>query len=129
METNNINEAYNDRGMDFPIVLEDGGDHPISSSTKLIRQNLRALILYELGFRIRQEEFGTRLWECLEEPNTQALNFLIYEFLKDAILTYEGRIELVDSEAARDGEKLTIDLYYRLAGSSSTKVLGIEYKL
>lgn len=129
MKTNNINEALNDTGMSFPIVLTNGSWKPIKDSLQLIEENLRSLILYTVGSRLRQEEYGTRLWECLEEPNTQALQFLIEQFLKDAISQYEDRIEYKSSTVSRDFDKLYIELHYQLRDSSSNRTLGIEYNL
>ena len=35
---------------------------------------------------------SSKLWQCIEEPNSQALSFIIKEFLKQAIGAWEQRI-------------------------------------
>ena len=122
------------RGATYPIYLtEDNqgniGWHVSNKGIDLIENNLCSLLSYELGQRIRQEEFGTRLWECLEEPNTQALNFLINAFLKEAISTWEDRIEYQRSEINRDHHKLYIKLFYKVKATNLINYASVEYNL
>ena len=65
----------------------------LKGDINLIKQNLTSLFTYQLGQRIRQEYFGSRVWECIEEPNTQALSFMIKTFVKNSIVSWEPRIK------------------------------------
>ena len=83
-------------GVTFPIQLtrnEKGetGWYPVNGDFKLIRDNISAILYYMIGQRFRQENFGSKLWQCIEEPNSQALSFIIKEFLKQAIGAWEQR--------------------------------------
>ena len=78
----------------------------ISGDVRLINQNIKAILTFQLGQRFRQENFGSRTWECIEEPNTQAQAFLINTFLKEAISLYEDRINYKESIISRIGNKL-----------------------
>ena len=107
------------KGVLFPIQLtknEKGevGWYPVNGDINLLYNNLSALLWYDIGQRIRQEDFGTRLWECIEEPNTQAQAFLINTFLKEAISLYEDRINYKESIISRSGNKLHIEMHYTL---------------
>lgn len=122
------------RGATYPIYLTEDqqgntGWHVSNKGINLIENNLCSLLSYELGQRIRQEEFGTRLWECLEEPNTQALNFLINTFLREAISTWEDRIEYQRSEINRDHHKLYIKLFYKVKATNLINYASVEYNL
>lgn len=128
MITNNIYKIVIGSGAMFPIQLsinEQGqvGWYPVVGDPALISQNLIALINYMIGERFRQEEFGTRLWECIEEPNTQALAFMVNAFLKEAIAKYESRITLQRSTVARVGSKINIDFSY-LINTTNTSASG-----
>ena len=81
-----------------------------------------------IGQRFRQENFGCRIWECLEEPNTQALNFLIYTFIKDAIAAWEPRIRALGTSVVAKGYTLQITLRYSL-GSTDISELTFDYNL
>ena len=128
----NLYEKIIGNGMVYPIVLGTNSEHktgwyPVIGDTKLITDNLNALLQYTIGERFRQEDFGTRLWECIEEPNTQAQAFLINTFLKEAISLYEDRINYKESIISRNGNKLHIEMHYTLKQSNEEKSLSITY--
>lgn len=128
----NLYEKIVGNGMTYPIVLGTNSDkktgwYPVLGSTKLITDNLNSLLQYSIGERFRQEDFGTRLWECIEEPNTQAQAFLINTFLKEAISLYEDRINYKEAIISRSGNKLHIEMRYTLKQSNEEKSLGITY--
>lgn len=116
----------------FPIQLSTNdqgktGWYPAQGDITLIENNLRSLVEYLIGQRIRQEEFGTRLWESLEEPNTQALSFMIKEFLKQAIDEYETRIKIHKITTIREFTSLHIIMEYTLVGLGRTSTMEITY--
>ena len=128
----NLYEKIVGNGMTYPIVLGTNSDkktgwYPVFGSTKLITDNLNSLLQYSIGERFRQEDFGTRLWECIEEPNNQAQAFLINTFLKEAISLYEDRINYKESIISRSGNKLHIEMHYILKQSNEEKSLNITY--
>lgn len=128
----NLYEKIVGNGMTYPIVLGTNSDkktgwYPVLGSTKLITDNLNSLLQYSIGERFRQEDFGTRLWECIEEPNNQAQAFLINTFLKEAISLYEDRINYKEAIISRSGNKLHIEMHYILKQSNEEKSLGITY--
>ena len=79
-------------GITFPLEVKNGGVYPVLGDIKLIEDNINSLILYPVGFRYRQEEYGTAVESYLEEPNTQALRFYIKNSLIAGIAQYEPRI-------------------------------------
>lgn len=130
----NIYKKLIGKGPLFPIQLttnEQGkvGWYPVDGDPELIKENITALLYYMIGQRIRQETFGTRLLECIEEPNVQALSFLIKDFLTTALTTWEGRIILQDIQTARAGSKLNILVTYAIDGTNSSQFINIEYDL
>lgn len=132
MDKENIYEKIIGNGMTYPIVLGTNQDkktgwYPINGSSDLITENLNALLQYSIGERFRQEDFGTRIWECIEEPNTQAQAFLINTFLKEAIASYEDRINYKESIISREGNNLHIEMRYTLKQSNEEKSLNINY--
>ena len=132
MATGNIYTSSIGSGPLFPIELTKNelgktGWYPVSGDTKLIDNNLEAILQYQIGQKFRGEDFGTRLWECIEEPNTQAQAFLINTFLKEAISLYEDRINYKEAIISRSGNKLHIEMHYTLKQSNEEKSLGITY--
>lgn len=124
-------------GMVFPIVIENNpsnsslgkGWYPTPNIDDLIENNINALLIHEIGQRLNQEDFGTRLMSCIEEPNTQALAFLVNAFIKEAISRYEDRVVYKFSKILRDGSKLYILLEYTVRQTNMSDSIILSYDI
>lgn len=103
------------------------GWYLMSGKIELINQNLRAIIATQLGQMLRNEYFGTRIWECIEEPNTQAIAFLVRRFLKGAIESWEPRLKFLESTLVKSNEKLYIKMRYQVKNNQSVEELNFSY--
>ena len=134
MEYYNANIAAIGIGAIFPIELEENdqgqtGWYPVYGDSKLIEENIKALLLYEIGQRLRQEDFGTRLIEVLEEPNTSALSFLIREYIMQALNKYESRVLITKISSTRLNQKLHILLEFKIIELKLDTFIESQYKL
>lgn len=134
MEKYNANIAAIGIGTIFPIELKENdqgqtGWYPIYGDSKLIEENIKALLLYEIGQRLRQEDFGTRLIEVLEEPNTSALSFLIREYLMQTLNKYESRVQVTKISSIRLNQKLHILLEFRIVELNLDSFIEAQYNL
>lgn len=121
-------------GATFPIQLSTNdrgqrGWYPVEGDVDLIKNNLQSLIEYTIGQRFREEEFGTRLWECIEEPNIGALSFMVKEFLKQAVYKYENRVKIKRITTERESTNIRIIMEYDLVGLDSNSYMVINYNL
>lgn len=121
METLNIKDKAIGSGITFPFNITQGKDgkglYPVVGEVNLIENNIHSLVLYPIGFRFRFEEYGIGLQTYLEEPNTQALMFIIKRLLKTTIAAYESRIKLTQIESIQYEDWLVNRLYYQLKGT------------
>ena len=135
MEYYNANIAAIGIGAIFPIELKENdqgqtGWYPVYGDSKLIEENIKALLLYEIGQRLRQEDFGTRLIEVLEEPNTSsALSFLIREYIMQALNKYESRVLITKISSTRLNQKLHILLEYKIIELNLDSFIEAQYNL
>lgn len=130
-------------GAGFPVklsqVLDSNGD-PIyvdgipsmtwgilEGDVDLIRQNLTSILIFQIGQRFRQENFGTRIWECLEEPNNQAAAFLVKKYIEDGITAWEPRINSLEVTGNRDNDTIYIHIRFKVNQSQSVEELNFEY--
>lgn len=118
----------------FPIQLStdqngNRGWYPVEGDVGLIENNLRSLVEYEIGQRFRQEEFGTRLSSCLEEPNNQALGFFVRKIITEAISRYEERIQIKRITTERDSAKIHIVMEYKVVGLNSDSYMSLTYNI
>lgn len=92
----------------------------------LIKHNLKTLIEYHIGQRFRQEYYGTRLWECLEEPAVPILIQLVNQFIRDSIEENETRIVFGKVDGYLQGSKIVLNIQYRL--NNNLDNLSIEFR-
>ena len=133
MEYYNANIDAIGIGAIFPIELEENdqgqtGWYPVYGDSKLIEENIKALLLYEIGQRLRQEDFGTRLIEVLEEPNT-SLSFLIREYIMQALNKYESRVRITKISSTRLNQKLHILLEFKIIELNLDSFIEAQYNL
>ena len=134
MEEYNQNIAAIGIGAIFPIELKENnqgqtGWYPVYGDSKLIEENIKALLLYEIGQRLRQEDFGTKLIEVLEEPNTSALSFLIREYIMQALNKYESRVLITKISSTRLNQKLHILLEFKIIELNLDSFIEAQYNL
>lgn len=132
MNENNIYNSIIGSGPLFPIELTQNemgqtGWYPVSGDTRLIENNLESLMIHQIGQKFRGEDFGTRLWECIEEGNTQAQAFLVNAFMKDAISSWEDRITYKSTTITREGSRIILRFHYVINGTSSSHVGTLVY--
>lgn len=134
MEEYNQNIEAIGIGAIFPIELKENnqgqtGWYPVYGDSKLIEENIKALLLYEIGQRLRQEDFGTKLIEVLEEPNTSALSFLVREYIMQALAKYESRVVVTKISSTRLNKKLHILLEFMIVELNQDSFLEAQYNL
>lgn len=105
------------------------GWYPTVSDPELVTNNLTAILVYQVGQRIRQEGFGTKIRASIEEFNTQVLAYLLEKNIREAIEKYEPRVNGYKVILEREGDKLKISLYYRLVGSSTIALMNGFYNI
>lgn len=118
---------------EYVEILEDGvvtqvkkvGWYP-SSGISLVKQNVTSIFVYQIGERFRQENYGSRLWECIEEPNTDLLSYMVAKFVKEALYLWESRIRGLEVTCTREQSKLFIKIRFSI-GTASPEEAIIEY--
>lgn len=131
-----LEQAVGSDGKPESVQLPDGrvvpkiGWYILRGDVALIKQNLTAILTYQIGQRFRQEDFGSRTWECLEEPNTSALNLMIRNFVKDGIAAWEPRITALKVLALKPTkESIRLLIYFKVQNSQRVEELNFQYNL
>lgn len=121
METKNIKDQAIGSGVLFPfeVTTVDGksGVYPVTGKVDLIENNITSLMVYPRGFKFRQEEFGNILETYLEEPNTQALAFLIKANISSIIRAYEPRVELSKISTQQYESWIKAQIHFNISGT------------
>ena len=99
-----------------------------SGPTFPIQDNIISILVYQIGFRLRQEIFGTRNYECLEEPNINATRLLVYRFTKEAIEAWEPRVKLLETQIQFTPSEIQIRLRYQVLTNQMVGELDFSYQ-
>lgn len=118
-------KIYDDEGNLINLVTWS----PQVGSFDLIKQNLLTTLNTPLGFSIRNDLFGSRIMETVEEQNTQVLNFLLSKYIKTAIENWEPRVYIknVTSTFYSDYAKVVINMVLSSTGEQTE--FEINYNL
>lgn len=121
IQDKNLKDLSIGSGVLFPFKVTSNeasktGIYPVTGDTNLIEDNIRSLLLHPMGFKFRQEEYGNKLKLYLEEPNTQALAFLIETHIKGLIPLHERRIFLKQIQSYQQDSWFIQRLFYSLTG-------------
>jgi phage baseplate assembly protein W len=116
-------------GLIFPLELSSGR-HLISSSEDLIKSSIKILISWPLFTRDFEGDFGSRIYELIEEPNDDIVINLVRRFVLDSISTWEKRVDLIGLNVTRPtNESLAIDLSYKIRELNLVDTFYYNYPL
>lgn len=100
---------------------------PVKGSPDLVRNNLTSILVYTIGQRLRQENFGTMLESCLEEPNTYILGVKVKHMVEDAIMAWEPRISSMNVKVDVDGPKINVHIFFRINNQQNIEDLNFSF--
>jgi phage baseplate assembly protein W len=109
------------RGWPFPLRVAARGVGLVGGDDK-IRQSLWILLSTSRGERLMRPAYGCGLRELLFEPNTATLRGMVADRIREAVLRFEPRIDLVavTVESASEGaDVLLIRLDYRVRATNA----------
>ena len=119
MATNTI-DTFLGKGITFPLELNSKGAAIIKSEVELIKSSLRSILSWPNRQRFFNRNFGSRLEELLEEPVDAVTKSLALRFAREAVESWEKRIELLDASITDvDNEKFNIVLEYRIINNKT----------
>ena len=123
--------AYGDflgRGWSFPVRVE-GGLVVTAEDEQDIREAIGIILGTAVGERVMRPEFGSRLEELVFEPNNAATVSLAKNYVQQALGRWEPRIILDDVVVTPTGNRLDIEVIYRIRTSNVSYNLVYPYYL
>ena len=104
-----------------PSFMEDKRSVVMTAGIKDIEGSLHILLTTALRERIMQPSYGCDLSTLIFEPISLSLLTLMHDMVKDAIVIYEPRINLIDivlEDNANEG-RIEIRINYEIRGANS----------
>ena len=111
------------RGWAFPIKLVPDRLRPFLGGDEKIRQSIWIILTTAPGERQMLPEFGCGIHDLVFQPNTAALRGAVQARVRDALLRWEPRIDVldvrVDTPPADERNRLLIRIDYRVRADNA----------
>ena len=110
-----MNGALDDvRGVAFPFRVDSvTGRIETAQGEAKIRQNVRLILGTRLGERPMLRDFGTRLPALVHDPNDEVLVDIAQNHTREALLRWEPRILVTESQVEREPDEGLLQLRLR----------------
>jgi len=118
-------------GWGFPIAPDAGGALEIAAYEESVRQSVWIVLGTAKGERAMRPDFGCGIHDLVFERNTVATAGRVTQSVRDALLMFEPRIELVDVSATpqNGGEVMQISIDYRVRATNNAFNLVFPFYL
>jgi len=110
-------------GVAFPFGVDAQGQLAMNSLEDHIRQSILLIAQTGRGERVMQPDFGAGLDTLVFSPANVATAALVQQQLKDSLVRYEPRIEVLSAAAVIDAanpQQVVVTLQYRVRRTDTT---------
>ena len=111
------------KGLAFPINLAVRGGLRVEQGSEKVYQSIYLILATAPGERIMRPDFGCGIHDLVFWPNTASLRGLVEEKVREALIRWEPRIDVIAIEVTTDSDlsdRLLIRLDYRIRENNST---------
>lgn len=121
-----MNGSFLGKGWTFPPQINPHGGVAMSSEDEKIRQSIRIILSTAKGERVMRPEFGCGIHDyAFAVANAQTLTS-IESAVREALIMWEPRIEVISVEAMGDGglaeihqASIGVDVRYRIRATNT----------
>lgn len=110
------------RGWRFPVVPDRSGRISFEEGEDAIEEAIEIILGTSPGERVMRPEFGCGIWELLMEANTAQLHGRVQVQVRDALVRWEPRIDVLDVRIDSPPEQknlLLIRIDYRVRSNNA----------
>jgi phage baseplate assembly protein W len=111
-------------GLSFPLRTDARGGIALVSGSEDIEQAIRIILGTRPGERVMRPTFGCRANDLLFEPRSAATISLLQEYIHEALLIWEPRIEVIAVNAIADDSNpgaLLAEIEYQIKATHDTR--------
>jgi phage baseplate assembly protein W len=111
-------------GLSFPLRTDARGGLALVSGSEDIEQAIRIILGTRPGERVMRPTFGCRANDLLFEPRSAATVSLLQEYIHEALLIWEPRIEVIAVNAIADDSNsgaLLAEIEYQIKATHDTR--------
>lgn len=116
---------------DLGLAVNPAGGVATIGGADAVRQAIRLLLTTRPGERVMRPDYGCPLHRLMFAPNDATTAGLAIHYVRQALVRWEPRIEVVSVDAGPDANagRLTVTLEYRLRAAGGRHVLALDVDL
>lgn len=110
------------RGWAFPIVPGRDGRIKDAEGNESVEQAIQIILGTIPGERVMRPEFGCGIWELVMEANTAQLHGRVQTHVRDSLVRWEPRIDVLDVRVEPPPEQknvLLVRIDYRIRANNA----------
>ena len=118
----NADVGFLGRGWAFPIVAGRSGQIAYVEGEDAVEEAIEIILGTSPGERVMRPEFGCGIWELVMEANTAQLHGRVQARVREALVRWEPRIDLLDVRVEAPEEQknlLLIRIDYRIRSNNA----------
>jgi phage baseplate assembly protein W len=108
-------------GWGFPVGLGSDGSLNLAEYEESVRQSVWIILGTAKGERLMRPDFGCGIYDLVFETNSASTAGKVSQAVRDALLTFETRIDVTDVQvrAGGRGEVLLISIDYEVRATNN----------
>jgi phage baseplate assembly protein W len=124
-------QSFLGTGWSFPIVPDATGELEPAAYERSVRQSMWIILGTAMGERVMRPEFGCGIHDLVFEQNSVSTAGNVTQSVRDALLMFEPRIELVDVSVVPQnaGDVMQISIDYRVRATNNAFNLVFPFYL
>jgi phage baseplate assembly protein W len=103
-------------GWSFPTRLEPGGGFALAEYEESVRQSVWIVLGTAKGERVMRPDFGCGIYDLVFEVNSASTAGRVAQAVRDALLLYETRIDVLDVQV-------------KPAGGGAVMLISVDYEV
>ena len=109
------------KGWQFPVAVDDRGELEVAEYEESVRQSIWLVLGTAKGERVMRPDFGCGIYDMVFEVNSSTTAAEAAEEVRDALVSFEPRIDVLDIDVAPDGdgEVLYISIDYQIRATNT----------
>lgn len=115
-------------GITFPIEVNSKGSVDVMSNNVLLRSSIKNILYWPTSQRFFNEQFGSRIFDVLEEPNDNIGKALVRTFIFEALNRWEKRILVKDTKILNsDHQVINIEITYEIRSTRTEETMVFPF--
>lgn len=117
-------KAFLGNGLNFPTRMNARGEIMLVSGAEDIEQSIRIILGTQPGERVMRPTFGCRAYELIFEPRSAETASLLQEYVGEALLLWEPRIEVKNINVVNDDSQdsaFLVEIEYEIKAIHDTR--------